>query len=269
MPIWLFVFITLYIPPLMVILMWRSVRGKKLIYGSIYMILATIMIITVLNLANKSESIKMDHKKVHIEDIKEKEEIENEYVESIKIEDEEETEEYEDIKVEDKKIEDTKEVKNVKVEDVKEPEVVVSKTQKDIFKEFYDKLVVIEKSALSKFQECYDEINKVRAGQGNLNNLYEIAKTARQDCENAEKAYKALRVPKELDAEIRKELISAKSDLQTAYFLRKEALDNGLKLLDRKNPKYMIKLQQQFKLSDEYIVNGREKLNNVRRKLGM
>ncbi|KXZ39161.1 hypothetical protein SAMN05661008_01150 [Alkalithermobacter thermoalcaliphilus JW-YL-7 = DSM 7308] len=262
MPIWLFVFLTLYIPPLMVILMWRNFRKRRYIYGSVYIILATIMIITVLNLATKSESVQMNQKKVQIEkdieDIKE----DKEHVEVVVIEEDK------DIYTEEKKEDKSEEIQEKEeIEIVEEINQVVSKTQTEIFEEFYEKLKEIDKRGLDELKKAYSVVEDIKNSKLNLRHLYNIGKKAKMECEIIEIELKKLKVPDSLDKDIREILISAKNDLQIAYYLRGKALENGLKLLDGKNPKYMIKLQQLFRSSDEYVVKCREKINKAKEML--
>ena len=59
-------------------------------------------------------------------------------------------------------------------------------------------------------------------------------------------------------------LSNARDDVKKAYELRKKAMESAIKLLDTKNPKYIGKITEYLKLSDNQIASFKERVKDLK-----
>ncbi|WFD09804.1 hypothetical protein [Tepidibacter hydrothermalis] len=133
-----------------------------------------------------------------------------------------------------------------------------------IFNNFKKELQDIEKKGLVPLRKCYGVLKKLQKGKANMDELLKEAQNSRQKCEQVELMYKDLKVPKFKDEENTKLLLDAKMDIQKAFYIRKKAMDYGIDFLDKKNPKYIIKIKNNLKLSDKLVHSCQDKMNKVK-----
>lgn len=136
-----------------------------------------------------------------------------------------------------------------------------------IFTDFKKEIQDIEKKGLVPLRKCYGVLKKLQKGKANMADLLEEAQNSRQKCEQVELMYKDLKVPKFKDEENTKLLLDAKLDIQKAFYIRKKAMDYGIDFLDNKNPKYIIKIKNNLKLSDKLVHSCQDKMNKVKTNL--
>lgn len=136
-----------------------------------------------------------------------------------------------------------------------------------IFNNFKKELQDIEKKGLVPLRKCYGVLKKLQKGKANMDELLKEAQISRQKCEQVELMYRDLKVPKFKDEENTKILLDAKLDIQKAFYIRKKAMDYGIDFLDNKNPKYIIKIKNNLKLSDKLVHSCQDKMNKVKSNL--
>lgn len=136
-----------------------------------------------------------------------------------------------------------------------------------IFTDFKKEIQDIEKKGLVPLRKCYGVLKKLQKGKANMADLLEEAQNSRQKCEQVELMYKDLKVPKFKDEENTKLLLDAKLDIQKAFYIRKKAMDYGIDFLDNKNPKHIIKIKNNLKLSDKLVHSCQDKMNEVKTNL--
>ncbi|SHJ92338.1 hypothetical protein [Tepidibacter formicigenes] len=271
---WILIISILYLPPIILILSYRYKNKHKYIYSSIYIVIVSTIIILSLY-SNKSiainkikinENTKVKNNK-YITEKQEKIYIKEEYNQNIEdkkedilIKEENNNEKIieDDIKIKINEKETTVTEDNIKNEEENK------KDELEIYNEFRKKITIIEKEALIPLRNCYSLLKKMKRGESNITELREEAKNAKEKCELVEKKYMNLKVPKLKDKKNVDLLKDAKLDLQKAFYIRGKAMENGIKFLDTKNPKYILKTKEELKTSEELVRSCVKKLNKVK-----
>lgn len=135
-----------------------------------------------------------------------------------------------------------------------------------IFNDFKKEIQDIEKKGLVPLRKCYGVL-KMQKGKANMDELLKEAKMSREKCQQVEIMYRDLKVPKLKNEENMKLLEDAKLDMQKAFYIRKKAMDYGIEFVDNKNPKYILKIKDNLKLSDKLVHNCVDKMNTVKSNL--
>ena len=213
---WILVFILLYLIPLTVLFKNYKSLKRACIYGSIYVMLATTIVIT------------------------------NIYLSGLKII--EETLDYEDDLVletyldqNDIDYQDNK--SSIKYSDIKK----IDEFRKDIYS--------IEKVALIPMRECLPYTNNLQKSLSNLSQVKGDVVYAKEMCEDVVKIYDNMEVPTLSKDEYTETLNRAKQNVKKTYELRTLAMENCIQLIDTKNPIYINKITEYLKLSDKEITN--------------
>ncbi len=136
-----------------------------------------------------------------------------------------------------------------------------------IFNDFKKEIQDIEKKGLVPLRKCYGVLKKMQKGKANMDELLKEAKMSREKCQQVEIMYRDLKVPKLKNEENMKLLEDAKLDMQKAFYIRKKAMDYGIEFVDNKNPKYILKIKDNLKLSDKLVHNCVDKMNTVKSNL--
>ncbi|MEJ8553892.1 hypothetical protein [Tepidibacter sp. Z1-5] len=134
----------------------------------------------------------------------------------------------------------------------------------EMFNDFKKEIQSIEKTGLVPLRKCYGVLKKMQKGKANMDDLLKEAQNSRQKCEQVELMYRDLKVPEFKDEENTKLLEDAKLDIQKAFYIRKKAMDYGIEFVDNKNPKYIIKIKDNLKLSDKLVHSCQDKMNKVK-----
>lgn len=222
---WILVFILLYLIPLMVLFKnYKSFR-RACIYGSIYVILSTTMVIT------------------------------NIYLSGLRVL--EDTLDYEDDLVLETYLDqyDTKSVAN---------EQIIKKTDLQKIDEFRKNIYSIEKVALIPMRECLPYTNNLQKSLSNLAQVKNDVVYAKEMCEDVVKIYDNMIVPKLSKDEYTQVLDIARINVKKTYELRALAMENSMKLIDTKNPIYINKITEYLKLSDKEITSFKNKIDRLK-----
>ena len=223
---WILVFILLYLIPLTVLFKNYKSLKRACIYGSIYVMLATTIVIT------------------------------NIYLSGLKII--EETLDYEDDLVletyldqNDIDYQDNK--SSIKYSDIKK----IDEFRKDIYS--------IEKVALIPMRECLPYTNNLQKSLSNLSQVKGDVVYAKEMCEDVVKIYDNMEVPTLSKDEYTETLNRAKQNVKKTYELRTLAMENCIQLIDTKNPIYINKITEYLKLSDKEITNFKNEVEQLKK----
>ncbi len=222
---WILVFILLYLIPLTVLFKnYKSFR-RACIYGSIYVILSTTMVIT------------------------------NIYLSGLRVL--EDTLDYEDDLVLETYLDqyDTKSVAN---------EQIIKKIDLQKIDEFRKNIYSIEKVALIPMRECLPYTNNLQKSLSNLAQVKNDVVYAKEMCEDVVKIYDNMIVPKLSKDEYTQALDMARINVKKTYELRALAMENSMKLIDTKNPIYINKITEYLKLSDKEITSFKNKIDRLK-----
>ena len=222
---WILVFILLYLIPLTVLFKNYKSFKRACIYGSIYVILSTTMVIT------------------------------NIYLSGLRVL--EDTLDYEDDLVLETYLDqyDTKSVAN---------EQIIKKTDLQKIDEFRKNIYSIEKVALIPMRECLPYTNNLQKSLSNLAQVKNDVVYAKEMCEDVVKIYDNMIVPKLSKDEYTQVLDIARINVKKTYELRALAMENSMKLIDTKNPIYINKITEYLKLSDKEITSFKNKIDRLK-----
>ena len=222
---WILVFILLYLIPLTVLFKNYKSFKRACIYGSIYVILSTTMVIT------------------------------NIYLSGLRVL--EDTLDYEDDLVLETYLDqyDTKSVAN---------EQIIKKTDLQKIDEYRKNIYSIEKVALIPMRECLPYTNNLQKSLSNLAQVKNDVVYAKEMCEDVVKIYDNMIVPKLSKDEYTQVLDMARINVKKTYELRALAMENSMKLIDSKNPIYINKITEYLKLSDKEITSFKNKIDRLK-----
>ncbi|WP_297133919.1 hypothetical protein [Terrisporobacter sp.] len=222
---WILVFILLYLIPLTVLFKNYKNFKRACIYGSIYIVLATTIVISNIYLSG-------------IKIIEETLDYENDLV----------LETYLDYYESNYETE-VKSSKNLDLQKIDE-------FKKDIYS--------IERVALIPMRDCLPYTNNLQKSLSNLTSIKSDVVYAMEMCKDVVKVYDEMEVPRLSKEEYIKVLDTARLNFKRAYELRTLAMENSIMLIDTKNPIYINKINQYLKLSDKEIHSFKENIENLK-----
>lgn len=222
---WILVFILLYLIPLTVLFKNYKSFKRAYIYGSIYVILSTTMVIT------------------------------NIYLSGLRVL--EDTLDFEDDLVLETYLDQhsTQSVYN---------EQNIKKSDLQKIDEFKKGIYSIERVALIPMRECLPYTNNLQKGLENLTQIKNDVVYAKEMCEDVVKIYDNMKVPNLSKDEYTQVLDRAKINVKKTYELRTLAMENSVNLIDTKNPIYINKITEYLKLSDKEITSFKNKIDELK-----
>ena len=218
---WMLVFILLYLIPLTVLFRNYKSFKRACIYGSIYVILSTTIVIS------------------------------NIYLSGLKII--EETLDYSDDLVLETYLDNDKNILNNKE--------LTRKLDLQKIDDFRKEIYSTEKKALMPMRECLPYTNNLQKSLANLSQIRSEVLYAKNMCEEVVKIYDNMDVPVLSKDEYTQVLKSAKLNVKKTYELRTLAMESSLQLIDTKNPIYINKITDYIKLSDKEINTFKDKMD--------
>jgi len=222
---WILVFILLYLIPLTVLFKNYKSFKRACIYGSIYIVLSTTMVIT------------------------------NIYLSGLRVL--EDTLDFEDDLVLETYLDqhNTQTIYNkqhIKKSDLQK----IDEFKKDIYS--------IERIALIPMRECLPYTNNLQKGLENLTQIKDDVVYAKEMCEDVVEIYGNMKVPTLSKDEYTQILDRAKVNVRKTYELRTLAMESSSNLIDTKNPIYINKITEYLKLSDKEITSFKNKINELK-----
>ena len=221
---WMLVFILLYLIPLTVLFRNYKSFKRACIYGSIYVILSTTIVIS------------------------------NIYLSGLKII--EETLDYTDDLVLETYLDNDKNILNNKE--------LTRKLDLQKIDDFRKEIYSTEKKALMPMRECLPYTNNLQKSLANLSQIRSEVLYAKNMCEEVVKIYDNMDVPVLSKDEYTQVLKSAKLNVKKTYELRTLAMESSLQLIDTKNPIYINKITDYIKLSDKEINTFKDKMDQLK-----
>ncbi|MEF2899874.1 MAG: hypothetical protein U0N84_00205 [Terrisporobacter sp.] len=221
---WMLVFILLYLIPLTVLFRNYKSFKRACIYGSIYVILSTTIVIS------------------------------NIYLSGLKII--EETLDYSDDLVLETYLDNDKNILNNKE--------LTRKLDLQKIDDFRKEIYSTEKKALMPMRECLPYTNNLQKSLANLSQIRSEVLYAKNMCEEVVKIYDNMDVPVLSKDEYTQVLKSAKLNVKKTYELRTLAMESSLQLIDTKNPIYINKITDYIKLSDKEINTFKDKMDQLK-----
>ena len=221
---WVLVFILLYLIPLTVLFRNYKSFKRACIYGSIYVILSTTIVIS------------------------------NIYLSGLKII--EEALDYSDDLVLETYLDNDKNILNNKE--------LTRKLDLQKIDDFREEIYSTEKKALMPMRECIPYTNNLQKSLANLSQIRSEVLYAKNMCEEVVKIYDNMDVPVLSKDEYTQVLKSAKINVKKTYELRTLAMESSLQLIDTKNPIYINKITDYIKLSDKEINTFKDKMDQLK-----
>ena len=215
---------TLYLIPLTVLFRNYKSFKRACIYGSIYVILSTTIVIS------------------------------NIYLSGLKII--EETLDYSDDLVLETYLDNDKNILNNKE--------LTRKLDLQKIDDFRKEIYSTEKKALMPMRECLPYTNNLQKSLANLSQIRSEVLYAKNMCEEVVKIYDNMDVPVLSKDEYTQVLKSAKINVKKTYELRTLAMESSLQLIDTKNPIYINKITDYIKLSDKEINTFKDKMDQLK-----
>ena len=223
---WILVFILLYFIPITVLLKNYKSLKRACIYGSIYVVLSTTMVIT------------------------------NIYLSGIKVL--ENTLGYDDNIVLETYL-DQYEIESV------EKEETIKKSDLQKIDQFRKNIYSIEKVALIPMRECIPYTNNLQKSLDNLTQIKNEVIYAKEMCEEVVKLYDNMKVPSLSKDEYTQILDRSRINVKKTYELRALAMENSINLIDTKNPIYINKITENLKSSDKEITSFKNKMDRLKK----
>ncbi|MCC0764142.1 hypothetical protein IR151_14145 [Clostridioides sp. ES-S-0006-03] len=298
---WILVFIFLYLIPLIVIFRNYKNFKRSCIYSSIYVVLATTIMISNIYMSglNKIKESMYYHNYISDETYDEK------YVSNFNEKEEEDlkqdkknSKESNNKKVDNKQEKNTQSTENNKEENQKDvtknndlerntstnsesEKQVNTGENKDTYtsKEndsedikkidlesigiFKKEIYNIERVALVPMRECIPYTKDIAKNITKLSSIKKDVTNARNKCKEVIEEYENMQIPELSKDEYTKVLSSARDDVKKAYELRQKSMDSALKLIDTKSPKYIGKITEYLDLSDKQIESFKNRLNDL------
>lgn len=221
---WILVFILLYLIPLTVLFKNYKSFKRACIYGSIYIVLSTTMVIT------------------------------NIYLSGLRVL--EDTLDFEDDLVLETYLDQHNTQTIYNKQDIKKSDLQkIDEFKKDIYS--------IERIALIPMRECLPYTNNLQKGLENLTQIKDDVVYAKEMCEDVVEIYDNMKVPTLSKDEYTQILDRAKVNVRKTYELRTLAMESSSNLIDTKNPIYINKITEYLKLSDKEITSFKNKINEL------
>lgn len=222
---WILVFILLYLIPLTVLFKNYKSFKRACIYGSIYIVLSTTIVIT------------------------------NIYLSGLRVL--EDTLDFEDDLVLETYLDQHNTQTIYNKQDIKKSDLQkIDEFKKDIYS--------IERIALIPMRECLPYTNNLQKGLENLTQIKDDVVYAKEMCEDVVEIYDNMKVPTLSKDEYTQILDRAKVNVRKTYELRTLAMESSSNLIDTKNPIYINKITEYLKLSDKEITSFKNKINELK-----
>ncbi|MBY2477310.1 hypothetical protein KWV16_10470 [Clostridioides difficile] len=302
---WILVFIFLYLIPLVVIFRNYKNFKRSCIYSSIYVVLATTIMISNIYMSglnkikesmyyhnyisdetydekyvsnfNEKESADLKQNKEKNEEASNNKDLNSKQDENAQNK-ESNKEENKDVK------EDSDSKNNVSVNDKSEEQESVTKentnqTSKEKNSEDIKKIDIesigifkkeiynIERVALVPMRECIPYTKDIAKNITKLSSIKKDVTNARNKCKEVVKEYKNMQIPELSKEEYTETLSNARDDVKKAYELRQKSMESALKLINTKSPKYIGKITEYLDLSDKQIESFKNRLNDLKEEI--
>ncbi|MDB0439106.1 hypothetical protein C4R89_06065 [Clostridioides difficile] len=128
---------------------------------------------------------------------------------------------------------------------------------------FKKEIYNIERVALVPMRECIPYTKDIAKNITKLSSIKKDVTNARNKCKEVIEEYENMQIPELSKDEYTEVLSSARDDVKKAYELRQKSMDSALKLINTKSPKYIGKITEYLDLSDKQIESFKNRLNDL------
>lgn len=132
---------------------------------------------------------------------------------------------------------------------------------------FKKEIYNIERVALVPMRECIPYTKDIAKNITKLSSIKKDVTNARDKCKEVVKEYKNMQIPELSKEEYTETLSNARDDVKKAYELREKSMESALKLINTKSPKYIGKITEYLDLSDKQIESFKNRLNDLKEEI--
>lgn len=270
---WILVLIILYFIPITILFKNNKNFKRSCIYGSIYIVLVTSIAISNIYMSglNKIEevlyyqnySLDKTYKDKYVSNFENKEN--NIVIKDMFKDDKQNNIDYETSESKNNVNQYSIDKENKQVTN----EITKSKRQLDleIIDQFKKDIYDIERVALVPMRECIPYTKDIAKSLTNISKIREEIVYAEEMCKDVIDIYESMEMPQMSKQEYIIVLSNARNDVKKAYELRQKAMQSAIKLIDTKNPKYIGRITEYLKLSDNHISSFKERMNDLKEKV--
>lgn len=270
---WILVLIILYFIPITILFKNNKNFKRSCIYGSIYIVLVTSIAISNIYMSglNKIEevlyyqnySLDKTYKDKYVSNFENKEN--NIVIKDMFKDDKQNNIDYETSESKNNVNQYSIDKENKQVTN----EITKSKRQLDleIIDQFKKDIYDIERVALVPMRECIPYTKDIAKSLTNISKIREEIVYAEEMCKDVIDIYESMEMPQMSKQEYIIVLSNARNDVKKAYELRQKAMQSAIKLIDTKNPKYIGRIIEYLKLSDNHISSFKERMNDLKEKV--
>lgn len=269
---WILVFLFLYLIPLVILFKNYNNLRRSFIYSSMYVVAVSTIVISNIYISGLNKIKEVMYYQNYASDRSYSDKYASNFDENFKVEEVQSEENQntmlEEVIAENKDIKDNiVEIKNDNKEERQVTKYEEQKGDKELVSSFKKDIYDIEVIALMPMRECIPYTKNITKSIKNLSNIKEDVEYASLMCQEVIEIYETMNIPQLSNSEYTKVIQNSKEDVQTAYELRKKAMDSALKLIETKNPKYIGSITEYLNLSDEYIDSFKERIKNLNEKI--
>ncbi|MGL5693146.1 MAG: hypothetical protein ACRCXA_03655 [Peptostreptococcaceae bacterium] len=269
---WIVVFIFLYLIPIIILFKNNKNFKKACMYGGMYTVLATTIAISNIYMSGLNKIEEVLYYQNYANDQRYKDKYvsnfeKNESQSKAKSDNNEKTSNDKEMievdeKIDENKVNDSEEVQSTE-------EILQNKKISDLEKveQFKKDIYDIERVALIPMRDCLPYTKNIAQNLSKISQIKEELVYAEDMCKDVIDIYDTMEIPLLSKEEYEVVLGNAKDDVQKAYELRQKAMESAIKLVDTKNPRYIGKITEYLKLSDNHIASFKERVNDLNNKI--
>lgn len=276
---WILVFLFLYMIPLIILFRNYNNFKRSCIYSSIYIVLVSSIVITNIYISGLNKIKESMYYQNYAFDNRYSDRYSSNFEEDFSLTnqeiDKQEDSKGNDILKQSQSIEEKQTILNSNIDDESKDiesnniknEQDLKKQDKELVFNFKKKIYEIETVALIPMRECMPYTSNIGENLKHLSTIKKDIEYATDMCQEVIDIYDNMDIPNLSKLEYTKVVDNSREDVKKAYELRKKAMENAIKLVDSKNPKYIGKITEYLNLSDEHIASFKERLKDLNEKI--
>lgn len=276
---WILVFLFLYMIPLIILFRNYNNFKRSCIYSSIYIVLVSSIVITNIYISGLNKIKESMYYQNYAFDNRYSDRYSSNFEEDFSLTnqeiDKQEDSKGNDILKQSQFIEEKQTILNSNIDDESKDiesnniknEQDLKKQDKELVFNFKKKIYEIETVALIPMRECMPYTSNIGENLKHLSTIKKDIEYATDMCQEVIDIYDNMDIPNLSKLEYTKVVDNSREDVKKAYELRKKAMENAIKLVDSKNPKYIGKITEYLNLSDEHIASFKERLKDLNEKI--
>ena len=269
---WILVFLFLYLIPLVIIFKNYNNLRRSFIYSSMYVVAVSTIVISNIYISGLNKIKEVMYYQNYASNRSYSDKYESNLDEDFKLEEIQDEEiqaniSQEPTKQKEEVSDNSIDIKNYNEVDKKVIKYKEQKSDKQLISSFKKEVYEIEVIALMPMRDCIPYTKNISKSIKNISNIKEDVEYATSMCQEVIETYETMNIPQLSNHEYTKVIENCRDDVQTAYELRKKAMESALKLIETKNPKHIGSITEYLSLSDEYIASFKERINALNDKI--